>query len=84
MDLSVLVSNNRDLHLLREFADRVWKSNEKQKSYQRPVGEPDLRVNDTSDKINPAKTNTKQAITVLINSVSFFEVLFFVVTVKLI
>lgn len=50
--------------------------------YQRAVGEPDLRVNDTSDKINPAKTNAKQTIMVLINSVLFFKVLFFVVTVK--
>lgn len=54
----------------------------KNRRYQRPVGEPDLRVNDTSDKINPAKTNTKQAIMVLVNSVSFFKVLFFVVIVK--
>lgn len=54
----------------------------KNKRYQRPVGEPDLRVNDTSDKINPAKTNTKQAITVLINSVSVFKVLCFVVIMK--
>lgn len=53
---------------------RVWKSNEKQK-IQKAKKESDLRVNDIFDKISHVKTNTKQAIAAVTNSVSFFKVL---------
>lgn len=77
----MLVSNNRGLHLLGELLTES-ESQMKNRRYQRPVEEQDLRVNDTSYKINPARTNTKQVIMVLINKVLFFKVLFFVVNVK--
>lgn len=72
------------LALVKRICWQESESQMKNRGYQRPVVEPDLRVNDTSNKINPAKTNTEQATTVLVNSVSFFKVLFFVVIVKLI